>query len=132
MSDSSELPDIVNHPSHYTDGKIECIDFIEDQGFGFHLGNAVKYISRCGKKNPKKEIEDLQKAKWYIQRAIDHPDNNFSKYPSLKIKPAEYCHEKKMDDILANAMECICVGSLGMAAAYIDLYIKQKGETKND
>lgn len=62
--------DVVNHPSHYTDGNIEVIDFIEDKGLGFCLGNAVKYISRAGKKYPDKEIEDLEKAIWYIKRRI--------------------------------------------------------------
>ena len=38
--------DPVNHPSHYTDGSIEVIDFIEDKNLPFHLGNAVKYINR--------------------------------------------------------------------------------------
>lgn len=64
--------DPVNHPSHYTDGKIEVIDFIEDKKLGFHLGNAVKYICRAGKKNPNKELEDLQKARWYLDRWIEH------------------------------------------------------------
>ena len=62
--------DPVNHPSHYTDGKIEVIDFIEDKKLGFCLGNVVKYIARAGKKDPKKEIEDLNKAKWYLERRI--------------------------------------------------------------
>lgn len=62
--------DPVNHPSHYTDGRIEVIDYIEDKKLGFHLGNAVKYISRAGKKDPSKEIEDLEKAVWYINRYI--------------------------------------------------------------
>ena len=62
--------DPVNHPSHYTDGKIEVIDFIEDKKLPFHLGNAVKYIARAGKKDPTKTIEDLQKAVWYINRYI--------------------------------------------------------------
>lgn len=64
------LNDAVNHPSHYTDGKIEVIDFIEDKNLDFCLGNAVKYISRAGKKDPTKEIEDLKKAVWYINRRI--------------------------------------------------------------
>lgn len=64
------LNDAVNHPSHYTDGKIEVIDFIEDKNLDFCLGNAVKYISRAGKKDPEKEIEDLKKAIWYINRRI--------------------------------------------------------------
>lgn len=62
--------DPVNHPSHYTDGKIEVIDFIEDKKLNFHLANAVKYISRAGKKDPSKEIEDLKKARWYLDRYI--------------------------------------------------------------
>lgn len=64
------MKDNVNHPSHYTDGKIEVIDFIEDKGLNFHRGNAVKYIARAGKKDPNKEIEDLQKAAWYLNREI--------------------------------------------------------------
>lgn len=62
--------DPVNHPSHYTDGTIEVIDFIEDKKLPFHLGNAVKYISRAGKKDPSKEVEDLRKAVWYVNRYI--------------------------------------------------------------
>lgn len=62
--------DAVNHPSHYTDGKIEVIDFIEDKGLNFYRGCAVKYIARAGKKKPDKEVEDLQKAVWYLNREI--------------------------------------------------------------
>lgn len=62
--------DIVNHPPHYTDGKIEVIDFIEDKGLNFHRGNAVKYIARAGKKDKSKEVEDLKKAVWYLNREI--------------------------------------------------------------
>ena len=64
------MNDVVNHPAHYTDGKIEVIEFIEDKGMNFHRGNAVKYISRAGKKDPAKEIEDLKKAVWYLNREI--------------------------------------------------------------
>lgn len=64
--------DPVNRPSHYTDGNIEVIDYIEDKKFGFHLGNAIKYISRAGKKNKDKEIEDLKKSIWYIERYIEN------------------------------------------------------------
>ena len=63
--------DNVNHPDHYNHGKIEVVDFIEDKGLGFHLGNAVKYISRAGRKNPDKTIEDLRKAAWYLNRQIE-------------------------------------------------------------
>lgn len=64
------MNDAVNHPSHYTDGGIETIDFIEAKKLTYHLGNAVKYISRAGKKDQNKTIEDLQKAVWYIERYI--------------------------------------------------------------
>jgi hypothetical protein len=64
--------DNVNHPAHYTDGKIEVIEFIDDKQLGFCLGNAVKYIARAGKKNPAKTIEDLQKAIWYIAHHIEN------------------------------------------------------------
>ena len=66
--------DPVNHPSHYTDGKIEVIDYIEDKHLSYHLGNAVKYISRAGKKDPSKKVEDLKKAAWYINREIEREE----------------------------------------------------------
>lgn len=62
--------DPVNHPVHYTSGGIETIDAIEAWGLGFHLGNAVKYISRAGKKSIATTVEDLRKARWYLDRAI--------------------------------------------------------------
>ncbi len=65
------MHDNVHHPRHYTDGKIEVIDFIDDKGFGYCLGNAIKYISRAGKKDPATAIEDLQKALWYINHEIE-------------------------------------------------------------
>lgn len=64
-------PDPVDHPDYYNDGKIEVIDYIEDQKLGFCLGNAVKYISRAGKKDKAKEVEDLKKAAWYVNRRIE-------------------------------------------------------------
>lgn len=62
----------VSHPLHYNAGKYEVIDIIEGNnwGEGFNRGNAVKYILRAGIKNPDKEIEDLEKARWYIDREI--------------------------------------------------------------
>lgn len=67
-----ELPkteDVINHPSHYTRGKIEVIDFIEDQQLPYHLGKVIKYIARAGYKGDK--IEDLKKARWYLDRYIN-------------------------------------------------------------
>lgn len=65
------MNDAVNHPSHYTFGKIETIDVIEDWELPYHLGNAVKYISRAGRKDPSKKLEDLEKARWYLNRYIE-------------------------------------------------------------
>ena len=59
----------VNHPAHYNQGRIEVIDFIDDQSLGFALGNAVKYICRCAHKG--KRTEDLRKAVWYIEHEIE-------------------------------------------------------------
>ncbi len=72
------MSDNVNHPDHYTDGNIEVIDFIEDKKLGYHLGNAIKYISRAGKKDPDKYIEDLQKAIWYLNREITRKTQELS------------------------------------------------------
>jgi len=59
----------VSHPAHYTQyGNIEVIQLTEH--LNFCRGNAVKYIARAGAKDPFKEIEDLEKAIWYIQREI--------------------------------------------------------------
>jgi IS30 family transposase len=60
--------DMVNHPPHYKAGGIETIDFIEAKNLGYNLGNVVKYVSRADLKGNK--LEDLQKAKWYLDRAI--------------------------------------------------------------
>ena len=70
------MEDKVNHPSHYTYGKIEVIDFIEDKELNFNLGNVVKYVARAGHKKSSgksmdaKALEDLKKAQWYLNREI--------------------------------------------------------------
>ena len=69
----------VNHPSHYNQGQIEVIDYIENIGMGedFCAGNAIKYISRY--KYKEKPLEDLQKAKWYVERLISYYENKTNK-----------------------------------------------------
>lgn len=68
------LDDKVSHPSHYTYGDIEVVDFIEQvtkdykPELAFAIGNAIKYISRANRKNGK---EDLDKARWYLNRAFE-------------------------------------------------------------
>ena len=65
----------VNHPDHYNNGEYEVMDVIEDAGFGegFCLGNALKYILRA--KHKENYVEDLKKAKWYIDYIIERADN---------------------------------------------------------
>lgn len=65
------MSESVDHPAHYGgDTTYEAIKVIEAWELGFHLGNTVKYISRAGKKDPEKTLEDLRKARWYLDRAI--------------------------------------------------------------
>ena len=69
--------EMVKNPSHYggADNKYEAIKVIEAWDLDFHLGNTVKYISRAGKKDPTKEIEDLKKAMFYLERKIKNLEN---------------------------------------------------------
>lgn len=62
----------VSHPKHYNQGKIEVIEFLEDKNLDFHRANAVKYICRAGLKNPETEVEDLEKAIWYLNRKAEN------------------------------------------------------------
>ena len=68
----------VNHPSHYggETNIYEAIKVIDAWNLGFSLGNTVKYISRAGKKDSDKEIQDLEKALWYLQHHIDTLKSN--------------------------------------------------------
>ena len=64
----------VAHPAHYNQGNIEVIDAIEDWGLDFNAGNVVKYIARHKHKaNP---VEDLKKARWYLDRLIEGWEND--------------------------------------------------------
>lgn len=73
--------DKVNHPKHYTShpSGVECIQITEH--YNFCVGNAIKYVWRCGLKQEEgldpaeKQIQDLKKAVWYIQREITNLEN---------------------------------------------------------
>lgn len=67
------MADMIDKPPHYTYAAIEPIDVIEAWGLGFHLGNAVKYIARAEHKG--RQLEDLQKARWYLDREIQRLSN---------------------------------------------------------
>lgn len=109
----------VNHPSHYTRGGIEVIDFIEAYRLGFNDGNAVKYISRAGYKDPTKTIEDLKKALWYIKRQKNYVAklSNFEWYAefhakhevkkSITFTVVEYAKSLELPGVLVDVLSLI-------------------------
>ena len=58
-------------PPHYQKGKIQVWDFIADQELDFFKGNVVKYVCRAGSKTGESELDDLMKAKVYVEKAIE-------------------------------------------------------------
>lgn len=68
-SEAPEVTDAVNHPSHYQHPSgVECITVVEHMSF--LRGNAIKYLWRAGSKGD--ELEDLRKARWYLDREIEN------------------------------------------------------------
>lgn len=102
------MNDNVKHPSHYTDGGIETIDYIRaklthEEFIGYCKGNVLKYMSRAGKKGDK--VEDLKKASWYLNYLIDFlsetpsptdPEPPTEPQPKPKSKPG--APRKELDD----------------------------------
>lgn len=74
LDQTVDVKEMVNHPSHYGggDNPYEVIKVLSAWGLDkdAHLWNAVKYIARAGKKDPDKEVEDLEKAQFYLAHAI--------------------------------------------------------------
>lgn len=93
--------DMVNHPSHYTSGRFEVIDYIiQEYGWDFLPQNVIKYISRAGLKSDpnmtkdEKKLEDLQKALWYLDKYIDELTKPH--YYEKDISVADYAEDKKL------------------------------------
>lgn len=63
--------DLVNNPPHYTDGGVDTLKFIEAKDLNYRLGNVVKYVSRAGKKVGSDPVQDLEKARFYLEREIE-------------------------------------------------------------
>ncbi len=75
-AETQKTQDVVNHPPHYNQGGIECIDYIEQQlghaGFTAYLeGNVIKYMHRWRYKNGQNSKQDLEKARWYLNKLIN-------------------------------------------------------------
>jgi len=90
----------INHPKHYNMSKFEVIDVIEEWNLNFHLGNVIKYIARHEFKE--KSLEDLKKAKWYLDRYIDKT----SKKENKKMGGIHKC--LKCGKIVSNSVEHKC------------------------
>ena len=119
-----ETDDPVNHPSHYTDGKYECIDYIEACGYATdgYIFNAVKYISRAGKKNPEKYREDIQKAIWYLNRRKASKDIK-------RITTKDYIQDKGLDGTLRGiALELIDRREYSLAAQVLQMELNAHEE----
>lgn len=69
---TGENYDVVKRPSHYCSGGIQPKDFIRSNDLNFFRGNVIKYVTRAGKKDKGKEIEDLLKARQYLDFEIEY------------------------------------------------------------
>jgi hypothetical protein len=95
-------------------GGIEVIDAIEAWGFGegFNRGDAIKYIARAGRKNPETEIEDLQKAKWYIERElrrVRNEDENAPDETGVMARIAGYLETYAKAAAIGDGTSCVCL-----------------------
>ena len=86
--------DPVNHPKHYHRGKYEAIKVISAWGLGFNLGNAIKYIARADLKGG---LEDLQKARWYINYEIRKRQRARPKSPKAPGQTGDRDTDRKPD-----------------------------------
>ena len=108
----------VDNPSHYCGTKYQVINFIEDWGLGYCLGNVVKYICRAGKKyvgDKQKELQDLKKAKWYLERRLEEHKNGVeldSNELKMNISIDDFTEDQKLNyirkKIIKNVIGCIC------------------------
>ena len=140
------MDDKINHPKHYCEGrKYEPIDVIEDWGLGMHGGNAVKYISRAGRKGD--AIEDLEKARWYVDRYVQKNDKFFIKLwqkirrwfvnTKIDITPDPHVVAKDwgLNGTLKSALSHIALGNLD-AMKFVSVLLtreidRRKEEAKN-
>ena len=106
------MSDPINSPSHYRRGKIEVIEFIEDQGLNYHRANVVKYVARAGAKDPSKEIEDLSKARWYIEREI-------ARLQQLDTESVEMVDSEKVEDDGFETMVLTATETIESISSYV-------------
>ena len=107
------MSDMVNHPIHYTQGDIECIDCIKAATVGkngvqsFCVGNIIKYLFRYEKKNG---LEDVKKAQFYINRLIQELEQKKENYslpdPNSDIGDCTDCANFSMDEDSDQCLRC--------------------------
>lgn len=101
-----QQPDLINRPPHYIGAGLEVIDIIEDWGLGFHLGNALKYTLRAGRKGDR--WQDLEKALWYVTRASWLPAHEMLAVSAVHaISTPRITQAFKISDHLALAVDSI-------------------------
>ena len=110
--------EMVNHPKHYNRGSIEAIEVIENWNLGFSVGSAVKYISRLGAKDD--EIQELEKAKWYLNRVMETNIGVMVGEADRKYEPYKVSKDWKLNDTLTKALGAIYWGQFILAIKYID------------
>ena len=123
-----EEKEMVNHPKHYNRGDIEAIEVIEDWNLYFSVGSAVKYISRLGAKDD--EIQELEKAKWYLNRVIGTRIGVVVGVADAKYEYYKVSKDWKLNDTLTKALGAIYWGHFILAIKYIDEEIERR--KKND
>lgn len=112
--------DAVNHPRHYNShpAGMECIELVEL--LPFCEGNAIKYLWRAGLKGA--AVEDLQKARWYVERAYESPD--FELTDAISNASDKAC-DGFTNLLVASAIAHICVSDYALAIRCIDALIEQ-------
>jgi hypothetical protein len=132
--DLSSVPmkDAVNSPSHYTFGKYEVIDVIEEWMLPFHLANVVKYIARAGRKTKNARI-DLEKAEWYFKRFLakrntfdtGNPPNTISSFGIIELL-ADWNLQSDLDLVMRYLFDGDYMKSQQHLTLYIDTVYNRK------
>ncbi len=104
------MSNMVSHPAHYNQGGIECIDAIKAATVGktgveaFCVGNAIKYLWRYEEKNG---LQDVEKAKWYIERLISELESSNNGGEDVQYYDCGLDTPQDFNDDEADCLNCI-------------------------
>lgn len=114
------MSDDINNPAHYTAGRtIEPIDIVEDWGLGFHLGNALKYLARVGRKDD--AAKDLRKLVWYAERELARLEMPRLDRDDIRVGDRVRCVNDESVMLVVNQLYDVCVVSRGEDCAFVVL-----------